>query len=144
MAIEIRKVDVYVGEIEDRPGGLDAKLQALADAGADLEFILARRQQPQGGKGLLFVAPIKGAKQSAAARQAGLSRTDSLQSLRLTAPNKAGAGACITRVIADAGINLRGFSAAALANKAVAYLAFDSDADAKLAAKVLKKALSGK
>jgi hypothetical protein len=147
MAIEIRKVDVYMGEIEDRPGSLAAKLRALADAGADLEFVLARRQHTEGGqagKGLVFVAPIKGSRQSAAAAQAGLAKTDALHSLRLIAPNKAGTGARATRAIADAGVNLRGFSGTALANKAVVYFAFDSDADAKLAAKALKKALSGK
>jgi hypothetical protein len=144
MAIEIRKVDVYAGEIEDRPGGLAAKLEALADAGANLEFVIARRQHEQSGKGLVFVAPIKGARQTAAARQGGLSRTDSLHSLRLVGPDKPGMGARITRALADAGINLRGFSAAAIANKAVVYFAFDSDADAKLASKVLKKALGRK
>ncbi len=147
MAVEISKVDVYAGEIEDRPGGLAEKLQALADAGADLEFVIARRQHDtheQGGKGLVFVAPLKGAKQTGAARKAGLSKTDSLHSLRLLGANKAGMGARVGRVIAEAGINMRGLSAAAIGNKAVVYFAFDSDADARQAAKALQKEFGGK
>ena len=147
MAVEITKVDVYAGEIEDRPGGLAEKLQVLADAGADLEFVIARRQHEeheQGGKGVVFVAPLKGAKATRAAKEAGLAKTDSLHSLRLMGPNKAGMGARISRIIADAGINMRGLSAAAIGNKAVVYFAFDSEQDARQAAKVLKKEFGGK
>ncbi len=147
MAVEISKVDVYAGEIEDRPGGLAEKLQALADAGVDLEFVVARRQHPEhesGGRGLLFVAPIKGAKQARAARGAGLAKSGSMHSLRWMGPNKPGMGVRISKVIAEAGINMRGLSAAAIGTKAVAYFAFDSDADAKKAAKVLKGEFGGK
>jgi hypothetical protein len=147
MAVEIAKVDVYAGEIEDRPGGLAEKLQMLAEAGADLQFVVARRQHgehEQGGKGLVFVAPLKGAKQTRAAQAAGLTKTDSLHSLRLMGTNKAGMGAKITQALAQAGINMRGLSAAAIGNKAVVYFAFDSDADTKQAMKVLKKEFGGK
>lgn len=147
MAVEISKVDVWAGQIEDRPGGLAEKLQVLAEAGADLEFVIARRQHgqhEQSGKGLVFVAPLKGAKATRAAAGAGLSKTDNLHSLRLMGPNKAGMGEKISRAIAEAGINMRGLSAAAIGNKAVVYFAFDSEADAKNAAKVLKKHFGGK
>ena len=146
MAVEIAKVDVYAGEIEDRPGGLAEKLQILAAAGANLEFVIARRQHgehEQGGKGLVFVAPIKGAKQTGAAKKAGLSKTH-LHSLRVMGANKAGMGAKIGRLLADAGINMRGLSAAAIGNKAVVYFAFDSEADTKKAATVLKGEFGGK
>jgi hypothetical protein len=41
-------------------------------------------------------------------------------------------------VLADAGLNLRGLSAASLGNKFVAFLAFDSAADAASASRVLR------
>jgi hypothetical protein len=47
----------------------------------------------------------------------------------------------MTRAIADAGINLRGLSAAALGRRSISYLAFDNDADADNAVRVLRKAL---
>ena len=45
------------------------------------------------------------------------------------------------RPLADAGINLRGISAAALGRKSVSYFAFDSADDAANAMKLLKKVL---
>jgi hypothetical protein len=47
----------------------------------------------------------------------------------------------MTAALADANINLRGLSAAALGRRAVTYLAFDNAADADQAIRVLKKAL---
>ena len=47
----------------------------------------------------------------------------------------------MSRAVADAGINLRGVSAAALGRRAVTYFAFDSAADADTAIRILKKAL---
>jgi hypothetical protein len=141
MAVEITKVDVWAGEIQDRAGALAEKLEAVAKAGANLEFVIARRAPEKPGHGVVFVAPLKGAAQTKAAQQAGLAKTDSLHSLRLAGPDKAGFGATMTRAVAQAGINLRGLSAAAIGRRCVVYFAFDSDADAKAATKVLKKAL---
>jgi hypothetical protein len=47
----------------------------------------------------------------------------------------------MTRALADAGINLRGVSGAALGRRSVTYFGFDSGADADTAARVLKKVL---
>ena len=47
----------------------------------------------------------------------------------------------LCEALADAGINLRGISAAALGRRSVTYFAFDSGADADTAIRVLKKAL---
>ena len=125
MAVQISKVDVWVGELKDRPGGLGEKLAALAEAGANL-------------------APVRGAAQTRVAKKAGLSKATTLCSLRLEGPDRAGFGAKITQAIAEAGINMRGFSAAALGRRCVTYFAFDTDADAKKASRILKKAVAGK
>jgi hypothetical protein len=141
MAYTITKVDVWAGSIDDRPGGLAATLKALSDTGANLEFVIARRAPERPGTGVVFLAPVTGAKLTTAARAAGLSKAASLCSLRLEGPDKPGIGAKITEAVADAGINMRGLSAAAIGRKCVVYFAFDSPADATKAAKVLKKAL---
>ena len=141
MAYTVKKVDVWAGEIEDRPGGLAAKLADLSNAGANLEFLVSRRAPDKPGTGVVFITPIKGAKQKAAAQQAGLSTTDSLRSVRVEGPDRAGLGTKMTRALAAAGINLRGVSAAALGRRTVTYFAFDSAADADNAVRVLKKAL---
>ena len=141
MAYTIKKVDVWSGEVADRPGGLVDKLTALSGAGANFEFLISRRAPDNPGTGVVFLTPIKGAKQKSAAQQAGFNTSDSLHSLRVEGPDRAGLGTKMTRALADAGINLRGISAAALGRRAVTYFAFDSAADADTAIRVLKKAL---
>jgi hypothetical protein len=47
----------------------------------------------------------------------------------------------MTRALADAGVNLRGISAAALGRRSVTYFAFDSAEDAANAIKLLRKIL---
>ena len=133
MAYVINKVDVWSGEIEDRPGALADKLTAVSGAGANVEFLVSRRAPDKPGTGVIFLTPIKGAKQKSAAQAAGLTTTDSLHSVRVEGPDRAGLGAKMTRAIADAGINLRGISAAALGRRAATYFAFDSAADADTA-----------
>ena len=141
MAYSIRKVGVWAAEIDDRPGGLAGKLEALAKAGASLEFLIARRQADKPGTGVVFLTPVKTAKQKQAAGNAGFSTASNLQSVRVEGPDKPGLGTKMTRALADAGINLRGISAAALGRKSVSYFAFDSAEDAANAIGILRKAL---
>ena len=142
MAYTIEKVEVWAGAMKDEPGGLAAKLDALAAAGANLEFVVARRDKP--GRGIVFLAPLSGAKVRAAAKKAGLGKTDQLQALRIVGGDKAGLGAALTGALAAAGINVRGLSAMALGKKIAVYVALDSKADAAKAKRVLSKVLGGK
>jgi hypothetical protein len=144
MATKITKVDVWVGEIKDRPGGLGSLLSALSEAGANLEFLISRRAPEKPGSGVVFLAPLRGAAQTRVAKQWGLSKAATLRSLRLEASDRPGLGTKITTAIAEAGINMRGLSAAALGRRCVTYFAFDSDADAKKAQRILNKALTRK
>lgn len=141
MAYAINKVDVWAGEIADRPGGLAGTLEGLQNAGVNLEFLVARRAPDKPGSGVVFVTPIKGAKQKSAAGAAGLQTTDSLHSVRVEGPDRPGLGSKMTRALADAGINLRGISAAAMGRRATTYLAFDSAEDANNAIRILRKTL---
>ena len=139
MAYTIDTVDVYAGSIEDRPGGLAEKLTALEEAGANLEFVIARRAEK--GQAGMFCAPLKGTKQSRAAKKIGLTKSESLRSLRIVGPDKVGLGVIITAALANAGINVRGVSGAALGRKAVLYFAFDNRKDADKARRIIKKLL---
>ena len=141
MPYAVSKVAVWAGEIADRPGGLASALAALNAAGASIEFIVARRAPDKPGTGVVFVTPIKGAKQKSAAENAGLATSESLHSVRVEGPDRPGLGGRMAEALAGAGINLRGVSAAALGRRAVTYLAFDSAADADAAVRVLKKSL---
>jgi len=139
MKLDVTRVDVWVVSIEDRSGGLAEKLEPLTQSGANLEFLIARRSPDKPGTGVVFVTPIKGAAQVKAAKQAGFEKAESLQGLRIACADKPGLAVKLTRQIADAGINLRGLSAAAVGKRAIFYLAFDSVADANKAARCLKQ-----
>ena len=138
MKLDVSRVDVWAARIKDRPGGLAQKLNALAQAGANLEFVIARRAPGKPKTGVVFVTPIKGARQVKAAKQAGFKKTASLRGLRIAAGDRPGLGAKLTTQLADAGINLRGFSGAAIGKRAIFHLAFDSNADAGKAIRCLK------
>jgi hypothetical protein len=140
MAMKVGRMDVWAASIQDRPGALAEKLTALAEAGANLSFVIARRTTgKRGGGGVVFVTPLKGAKQLAAAKKAKFRKTRSLHGLQVEAPDKPGLGAKITQALADAGINLRGLSAAAIGRRCVVYIALDKPADLAKATRTLKK-----
>lgn len=139
MALEVKKVDVYSAEIEDRPGALAEKLAPLAEAKVDLAFAIARRKPDSPGKGVVYLGPITTAKGKKAAQAAGLAPAAELAALRIEGPNKPGALHAVTKALAEAGINLRGVSASVIGKRWVCFLAFDTADDAQKAARVLKK-----
>jgi hypothetical protein len=138
MALKVSRVDTWAVTIDDRPGGLAGKLRALADGKANLEFVIARRAPDRPGTGVAFVTPVAGAAQRAA-KQAGFAKTATLHTVRIQGPDKPGEGARIAAALAEAGLNMRGFSAAAIGRAFVAHVALDSAADAAKAVRVLKK-----
>jgi hypothetical protein len=140
MPYDVKKLDVWTAEIEDQVGGLASKLEALANAGVDLQFLVARRQSHLPGRGVVFLSGISGAKGNRAAKAAGLAKATDLVALRVEGPNKAGAAYQITRRLADAGINLRGVSAGVMSKKFQLFLAFDNAADADKAARSVRAA----
>src|SRR5882762_7621573 len=71
MGLVVEAVDVWAAPSPDRPGGLAEGLRALRDAGADLQCIIARREPDQPGKGVVFVTPLQGDQEIAAAAQFG-------------------------------------------------------------------------
>ena len=144
MAFDVSKIGVWTGEIEDRSGGLADKIEAVSKAGANLEFVIARRAPERPGLGLVFMAPLRGAAQVRAAAAAGMEKAPNVYTLRIEGPNRPGLGARITRAVADAGINMRGMSGTGLGRRCAIYLSFDNTADTEKARRLLKKALAGK
>ncbi|MCU0770976.1 MAG: amino acid-binding protein [Verrucomicrobia bacterium] len=140
MNIIVEKEDVWAASLEDKPGSLAQKLTVLAEAGADLGFVIARRAPDKPGTGVVFVTPLLGDKEVDAATEIGFNVTQSLHSVRVQGHNEAGAGARLTQKLAKAGINLRGLSAAALGTQFVAHFAFDTEEDAAKAIALLQKA----
>lgn len=138
MKMKIQRVDTWVAPLEDKPGNLAAKLSALSNSGASLEFVLARRAPDKPGTGVVFVTPISGAAQCRAAEKAGFRKTKSLHALRVEGPDKRGEGAKMARALAEKKLNLRGLLAATIGRKFVAYIAVDTPADVAKAARILR------
>lgn len=140
MAYTISKVDVWTRAIDDRAGSLADVLEPLAAAGVDLAFLIARRRTLVPGKGVVFLGGVTTAKGKKAAAAAGLTPAADIAGLRVEGPNKAGDAHRVARILADAGISLRGLSASVIGRKYVLILAFDSAADADKATKLLRAA----
>ena len=133
MGLAVERVDVWAASIQDQPGGLAEKLAPLAEAGADLEFVIARRAPDKPGTGVVFATPLRGEAQTAAGAKAGFAVADSLHSVRVEGDNEPGIGSRLTRALADAGVNLRGLSAAVIGGRFIMYLALDTAEDAEKA-----------
>ena len=139
MALKVSKADVWAVTIDDRPGGAAEKLESLSQAGADLEMVLARRTSEQPGKGVMFVTPLKGAKATKAAQEAGMGKPEHIYSVRIEGGDKPGLGSKIARALGDAGVSFRGMNAAAMGRKFVSYIACDSAEDQARAIAALRK-----
>ncbi len=139
MNLKVERVDVWSAGIDDKPGGLGKVLAGLKDVGADLDFIIARRSQAKPGTGVVFVTPLRGDAEIAAANMLGFNVTRSIKSVRVEGDNRAGVGAELTEKLAAAGINLHGFSGAVIGERFILYIGLDSEDDAKKAAAIIKK-----
>lgn len=139
MSYTLAQVEVWAADIVNKTGMLARLLEALTNAGAQLEFLISRRIDDTTFR--TFLSPIAGARQRQAARDVGLSVAN-MSVLRIAGPDRQGLGAEITRAVADKGINVRGATAAAVAGKFVLYLGFGSDPELKDAARVIRALLS--
>jgi len=135
----VESVNVWAAPIKDKVGGLSRLLTGLREAGADLDFILARRTPENPGLGVVFVTPLRGDREIDAAAQLGFNATSSVQSVRIEGDNRPGITSEITQKLADAGISLRGLSAAVIGKTYIIYIGFDSAEDAKTALETLKQ-----
>jgi hypothetical protein len=136
----IERVDVWAAPIEDKPGGLAKILSGLREAGADLDFIVARRAPENPGSGVVFVTPLRGDAEVAAAATLGFNVTSSLQSVRVEGDNRQGIVAELAEKIAAAGINLHGLSAAVIGTRFILYLGLDTADAAIKVTQLLRKA----
>jgi hypothetical protein len=143
MDLLVNRVDIWAAGTTDRPGSLAGVLTGLHEAGADLDFVIARRAPDKPGTGVVFLTPIRGDREVEAASTLGFNLTSSVDAVRVEGDNVPGAAAVLTELIAGAGINIRGFSIAVIGPRYIAYIGFDSTSDAEKAAEVLQAAEIG-
>ncbi len=126
MAFRMHKVQVWSADIPDRPGAAAAKLEMLAQAGVDLEFVFTRPHRNKSDASQIFLAPIVGPDQVKAARSAGLAPALDVFMLCLEGDYRPDLGYEVMSRLAVAGINLQGISVSHLGNQFAAFLAFNS------------------
>ena len=139
MDLIAERVEVWATSIEDKPGSLANVLTGLREAGADLNFILARRAPEAFGKAEVFVTPLQGDVELGAAATLGFNLTARVHAVRVEGPNQAGIAAALAAQLAAAGLNLRGFSAAVLGTRFILYIGLDSAEDTVRALTVLQQ-----
>jgi len=130
--------EVWVASVEDKPGALGNKLAALAEAGADLNSIIARRSPEKLGTGVVFVTPLRGDQEIEAASENGFTVSSHLNGVRVEGRNEPGIATKVTQKIGQAGLNLRGFSGAVIGTQFVLHLAFDTAEDGQKAIALLR------
>lgn len=139
MAVSVKVITLWRREVENRPGALARTLEPLARAGADLKVVMAYRYPGEEQKAAIELYAVSGKKAATAAQAAGLAAT-SIPTLLVEGDNRAGQAHAATRAIADAGINLTFFIAQVIGKKYSAILGFETEADAKRASSLVKKA----
>jgi hypothetical protein len=127
--VDIRRVDVWAGEVRDRKGALADMLKRVLDAGADLDFIIARPSPVKPNTGILYLAPLEGELQLKAAKEAGLHPSSHIAALRIECPDRPGVAEEVTWAIADAGINVSGFTGGRMGDRCVMYVRFEDEDD---------------
>ncbi|UCF44589.1 MAG: ACT domain-containing protein [Planctomycetota bacterium] len=140
MELIVERVDVWAASIKDEVGGLSRVLMGLREAGADLDFVIARRAPEKPGTGVVFVTPLRGDREIAAAADLGFNVTNSVHSVRIEGANKAGVTAELTDKLAKEGINLRGLSASVSGARFVIFMGLDNAKDAAKAVNILERA----
>ena len=138
MALKVIKVEVWAGEIQDQPGGLAEVLRPAVAAGANFEFMIARRQPDKPGTGVVFVTPVRGGKVREAARAGGLSMAKDIATLKIEGPDRPGLIQQINQTLGDAGVSMRRLSASASGRKFTCFIGFDTPEAADVAAKVIR------
>jgi hypothetical protein len=133
----VEREEVWVASVDDKPGELATKLGALAQAGANLGFIIARRAPDKPGTGVVFVTPLIGDREVRAGVAVGFNVTSSLHSICVEGPTEPGVASKLAKAIGDAGVNMRGFSAAAIGTKFVAHVGVDTSEDQDKVVKLL-------
>jgi len=137
MSFKMQRVHIFHTEVEDKPGGIGAKLKTLASAGAHLEYIHSQRSATHPGMGDLFVAPLRGPEELKAAREIGLKEVQEPIVMRIEGDDKAGLSGKLTQAWEMAGINLHGLVMSVLHGKFVGYITFDTAQDGNRAATIL-------
>ena len=139
MPVTVKKITLWRKEVDNQAGMLAGTLEPLASAGADLHVVMGYRYPGNEAKAVIELHPLAGKKVTSAAQQVGLAAS-SIPTLLVEGDNKPGLAHKIAQAVAEAGVNLSFLVAQVLGKRFVATLGFETEADVKKAASLIKKA----
>ena len=143
MAVVVKNISLWRREVENQVGTLAQTLDPITKAGANLHVLMGYRYPGDGTKAAVELYPVAGKKATAAASEAGLSAS-SIPTLLVEGDDRPGLGLAIAQAIAGAGVNLTFFVAQSIGKKFSAVLGFETEAGAKTAAPLIKRAATSK
>ncbi len=143
MPVTVKSISLWRKEVENQVGTLAHTLESVAKAGANLHVLMGYRYPGEGTKAAIELYPVAGKKVTTAASEAGLSAS-SIPTLLVKGDDKPGLGLAIAQAIAGAGVNMTFFVAQVIGQKFSAVLGFETEADAKAAAPLIKKAAASR
>jgi hypothetical protein len=143
MPVTVKSISLWRREVENQPGSLAHTLEPVTKAGANLHVLMGYRYPGDGTKAAIELYPVAGKKVTAAASEAGLSAS-SIPTLLVEGDDKPGLGFAIAQAIAEAGVNMTFFVAQSIGRRFSAVLGFETEADAKTAALLIKKTTASK
>ena len=143
MPVTVKNISLWRREVENQVGTLAHTLEPVTKAKANLRVLMGYRYPGEGTKAAIELYPIAGKKVTAAASEAGLSAS-SITTLLVEGDDKPGLGLAIAQAMSAADINMTFFVAQAVGRRFSAVLGFESEADAKIATPLIKKATGSK
>ena len=143
MPVTVKRISLWRKEDENKTGLLAQTLEPLAKAGANLGVVMGYRLPGKEAKAAIEIYPVSGKKATGAAKETGLADS-AIPTLLVEGDNKPGLAYKIAQTVAGAGFDLGFFVAQAIGRRYSAVIGFASDADAKRAATLIKKAASRK
>jgi hypothetical protein len=136
----VKRIVLWRGELDDRPGALAEVLEPIAAAGANLGVVMGYYQggnQPT--HAVIELAPVAGRRLTEAVEGAGLVPS-AIPVLLVTGSNRAGLAHKVAHALARAGINLRFLMAQTVGRSYSAVLGFEKEADAARAVPLIRTA----
>jgi hypothetical protein len=135
----VKRITLWRGDHEDRLGALAGVLGPIRAAGADLQVVMAYRESGGLRRAVFEVYPLSGK----STKRSGLAPS-TVPTLLVTGDNRRGVGHAMTEALAVAGISLNFLVAQVIGRKYSAVFGFESDADARRAAPLLRRAATRK
>jgi hypothetical protein len=141
MASKIKSMTVWRAEVDNKPGALAKLLEPLK--GEDLAMVVGYHFRGEQKVAAVDLGPLSGRKARAAATAAGFKPID-VPMIAVEGANRRGVGSAIAEALGEAGINIEWLTAQVAGKKYAAVFGFHDAADAKKAARIIKKAATKK